>query len=124
MQLPYWCCLYQTSPVRIAGTVLYLSTEGFCWARATALMAEIVGQGTHDASTLFSVLNAVSTIPILYMIRLDGLGFSKFGTHGLLWVDAGANILVFAVVVTVFVACGMGLRRPLTAVVSSQSPAS
>jgi hypothetical protein len=27
------------------------------------------------------------TIPLLYMIRLDGFGFSRFGTHGLLWMD-------------------------------------
>jgi hypothetical protein len=47
----------------------------------------------------------------LYMIKLDGLGFSKFGTRGLLWMDAAGNLLVFAVVIVVFVACGLGLRR-------------
>jgi hypothetical protein len=40
------------------------------------------------------VLNAIVTIPLLYMIRLDGFGFSKFGTHGLLWTDALANLVV------------------------------
>jgi hypothetical protein len=97
--------------VYLAGTAFYLATEGLCWARSMALMVEIVGVKTHDASTLFSVLNAIVTIPVLYMIKLDGLGFSRFGTHGLLWTDAGANLLVFAVVVAVFLACGLGLRR-------------
>jgi len=61
-------------------------------------MVEIVGVETRDASTLFSVLNAIVTIPVLYMITVDGLGFSRFGTRGLLWTDAGANLLVFGVV--------------------------
>jgi hypothetical protein len=66
---------------------------------------EIVGVETRDASTLYSVLNAIVTIPLLYMIKLDGLGFGKFGTQGLLWTDAAANLLMFAVVVPVF--CGL-----------------
>ena len=74
-------------------------------------MVEIVGVETRDASTLYSVLNAIVTIPLLYMIRLDGLGFSRFGTRGLLWTDAAANVLMFAVVAAVFVVCGLGLRR-------------
>jgi MFS transporter, PAT family, beta-lactamase induction signal transducer AmpG len=97
--------------VYLAGTALYLLTQGLCWARSIALMVEIVGVETRDASTLYSVLNAIVTIPLLYMIRLDGLGFSRFGTHGLLWTDAAANLLVFAVVVAVFLAYGLGLRR-------------
>jgi len=60
-----------------------------------SIVVEIVGAETRDASTLFSVLNAIVTIPVLYMIQLDGLGFRRFGTHGLLWTDAGANLIVF-----------------------------
>lgn len=97
--------------VYLAGTAFYLATEGLCWARSMALMVEIVGVETRDASTLFSVLNAIVTIPVLYMIKLDGLGFSRFGTRGLLCMDAAGNLLVFAVVIVVFVACGLGLRR-------------
>ncbi len=74
-------------------------------------MVEIVGVETRDASTLYSVLNAIVTIPLLCMIKLDGFGFSRFGTHGLLWTDAAGNLLVFAVVVAVFLVYGLGLRR-------------
>jgi len=97
--------------VYLAGTAFYLVTEGLCWARSTALMVEIVGIETRDASTLYSVLNAIVTIPLLYMIRLDGLGFSRFGRRGLLWTDAAANVLMFAVVAAVFMACSLSLRR-------------
>jgi hypothetical protein len=72
---------------------------------------EIVRVETRDASTLYSVLSAIVTIPLLYMIKLDGFGFSRFGTHGLLWMDAAANLLMFLVVVVVFLACGLGLRQ-------------
>ena len=74
-------------------------------------MVEIVGVETRDASTLYSVLNAIVTIPLLYMIKLDGWGFGRFGTQGLLWTDAGANLLVFVVVCAIFMACGLRLRR-------------
>lgn len=97
--------------IYLAGTAFYLVTEGLCWARGTALMVEIVGVDTRDASTLYSVLNAIVAIPLLCMIRLDGLGYSRFGTHGLLWIDAGANLLVFGVVVVIFMAYGLGVRR-------------
>jgi len=97
--------------VYLVGTALYLATEGLCWARGTALVVEIVGVETRDASTLFTVLSGITTIPILCMIKLDGLGFRRFGTHGLLWTDAAANVLVFAVVAAVFIACGLKLRR-------------
>ena len=108
-------------PVYLAGTAFYLVTEGLCWARFTALILEIVGVETRDASTLYGVLNAAGTIPLLYMIRLDGFGFGKFGTHGLLWMDAAGNLLVFSVVVGVFVACGLGLRRVPTPVAQRAS---
>jgi predicted MFS family arabinose efflux permease len=97
--------------IYLVGTALYLMTEGLCWARSTALIVEIVGVETRDASTLYSVLNAIVTIPLLCMIRLDGFGFSRFGTHGLLWTDAGANLLVFGVVAVIFMAYGLKLRR-------------
>jgi MFS transporter, PAT family, beta-lactamase induction signal transducer AmpG len=106
------------------GTLLYLFTEGLCWARSVALIVEIVGTGTRDASTLYSILSAAATIPLLYMIQLDGVGFSKFGTHGLLWTDAAANLAVFAVVVAVFAARGLPLRRSTAFPILRSGPSS
>lgn len=95
----------------LVGTLLYLITEGLVWVRFLALLVEIVGPATHDASTFFSALNAAGSVPLLFMIWLDGFGFHKFGTRGLLWTDAAPNLLVFAVLVTLFVTCGLRLRR-------------
>src|SRR5262249_31155733 len=95
--------------VYLAGTAFYLSTQGLCWARSVALIVDIVGPEARDASTLYSLLNAAVTVPVLYVIWLDGVGFRHFGTHGLLLTDAVLNLLVFGIVATVFVSCGLSL---------------
>ncbi len=95
----------------LVGTILYLVTVGLCWARFTALIVEIVGADTRDASTLYSALSAAGSIPLAYMTWLDGFGYSKLGTHGLLWTDATGNLLVFSVVVTVFIIHGLRFRH-------------
>ena len=96
--------------IYLAGTFFYLATQGLCWARSVALIVEIVSPETRDASTLYSLLNAAVSIPVLYVVWLDGVGFRYFGTHGLLLTDALLNILMFGTVATIFIARGMGLR--------------
>jgi MFS transporter, PAT family, beta-lactamase induction signal transducer AmpG len=95
----------------LIGTILYLVTVGLCWARFTALIVEIVGPETRDASTLYSALSAAGSIPLAYVTWLDGFGYSKLGTHGLLWTDAAGNLLVFGVVIAVFVIQGLRFRH-------------
>ncbi|HEV2388962.1 MAG TPA: MFS transporter [Candidatus Acidoferrales bacterium] len=97
--------------VYFAGGAFYLLTEGLCAARSVALVVELIGPETRDASTLYALLNTAVSIPIVYVTWLDGVGFRHFGTHGLLWTDGALNLLVFAVVATVFLARGMGLRN-------------
>lgn len=96
--------------VYLAGTAFYLATVGLCAARSVALIVEIVGPDARDASTLYSLLNAAVSLPFAYVTWLDGVGFHYFGMHGLLWTDAGLNVLVFAVVAAVFISCGLGPR--------------
>jgi len=100
--------------IYLVGTVLYLLTNGFVWARFVALLVEVVGPETGDASTFYSALNAAGAIPLLFMIWFDGFGYNKFGTHGLLWTDAAPNLLVFAIVVTVFMIRGMRLQSSIS----------
>jgi len=96
--------------VYFAGTILYLLTNGLAWARFTALMVEIIGTDTRDASTFFTALAAIGSLPVLLMTWLDGVGFHLFGTRGLLWSDAAPNILIFAIVGSVYLAGGMRLK--------------
>lgn len=97
--------------VYLVGTTFYLITNGFVWAWFTALMAEVVGGEARDASTLFTVLNSAGSIPLIYMIWLEGVSYRHFGAHGLLWTDAAGSLLVFAVVAAVFLARSLRLRR-------------
>ena len=62
---------------------------------------------TRDASTFYSALNAAGVILLLCMIWVDGFGYNKFSTHGLLWTDAALNLLVCAIVLIVFVIHGV-----------------
>jgi hypothetical protein len=106
--------------VYLAGTAFYLATEGLCAARGVALIVEIVGPEARDASTLYSLLNAAVSLPIVYVTWLDGVGFRYFGTRGLLFTDAALNFLVFGIVAVIFVSCGLRLRSgPQTSTLES-----
>jgi len=98
------------------GTLLYLLTAGLCNARYIALVLDIIGPERHDASTWFCALLSAGNIPIASMFWLEGQSFHRFGVHGLLWTDAGANLTVFAIVALAFLTRGIGLRGASTPV--------
>jgi|SRR5215469_2496497 len=102
----------QRPSVYLVGTALYLLTNGLVWARFVALLVEIVGTETRDASTFYSALNAAGAIPLLFMIWLDGFGFHKFGVRGLLWTDAAPNLLICAIVGAASMIWRIRLRSP------------
>jgi PAT family beta-lactamase induction signal transducer AmpG len=84
--------------VYFTGTVLYLVTTGFGYARFMALVMDVLGPGEHGLSTRYSLFLAAGNLPIAYVLWLDGQGFRRFGTAGLFGVDAAGNLLVFALV--------------------------
>jgi len=73
------------------GNLLYLLTAGLCNARYVALMLDIIGSESRDVSTWYCALLSAGTIPVASMIWLEGQTFHRFGVHGPLWTDAGAN---------------------------------
>jgi MFS transporter len=98
------------------GTLTYLLTSGLCNARYVALALDVIGPDIRDASTWYSALIGAGNIPIVTMIWFEGRMFHRLGTHGLLWTDVAANLLVFAVVAAVFLSRGVGIRSaPSTA---------
>jgi MFS family permease len=90
--------------VYFTGTVLYLVTNGFAYARFTALVMEVLGEGEHGTSTRYTLFLVCGNIPLAYMLALDGVGFHRLGTAGLFGVDAGGNLLVFSIVACVWLA--------------------
>jgi MFS family permease len=103
------------------GTLAYLLTAGLCNARYVALALDIVGPDIRDAGTWYAALLGIGNIPIVSMIWLEGRMFHRFGTHGLLWTDAAANLLVFCVVAALFLARGPGLRPSPAADATAES---
>jgi MFS family permease len=101
--------------VYLWGTLLYLFTAGLCNARYVALVLEVIGSEGHDASTWYCALLSAGNIPLASMIWIEGQSFHRFGTHGLLWTDASANLIVFAIVALAFLTRGLGLRHAPTA---------
>jgi hypothetical protein len=97
-------------------------TSGLCNARYVALALDIVGPDIRDASTWCSALLGAGNIPIVSMIWLEGRMFHRFGTHGLLWADAAANVLVFAVVTAVFLFTTITSRDPSCADMTEDDP--
>ncbi len=102
------------STVYYVGTVLYLVTTGFAYARFTALVIFVLGPGEHGAATRYSLFLAAGNLTIAYVLWLDGRGYSRFGTHGLFGVEAAGNLLVFAIVAGTFVL----RRKPASAIAS------
>ncbi len=96
-----------TPAIYVVGTLLYLVTQGLCWARFVALAMEVIGGEQRDAGTWYTLLIACGALPQTYMTWLDGLGWKTFGTHGLLWTDSGANLLVFTATALAFLATGL-----------------
>jgi hypothetical protein len=96
--------------VYLSGTLLYLLTTGLCSARFVALVVDVIGSDFADRSTWYSALLSAGTIPIAFMVWLEGKSFHRFGPHGVLWTDMSANLLVLTAVALVFLTHG-GLLR-------------
>jgi hypothetical protein len=95
------------SPVRGWSTLLLLAPGGTGAAQSLLpAIASHYGVGTSGVMWM----NGVAGGAMLALGSLTG-AVIPIGTHGLLWTDAGANLLVFGVVAAVFMARGLGLRR-------------
>jgi MFS family permease len=86
----------------VAGAVGYAFTTGVCYAAFMSLALELVGSSTAAGGTQFTLFMAAVNIPVVYMLRLDGMGHARWGVRGMLAVDAISN-LVFGVLLLVSV---------------------
>jgi len=74
-----------------AGYSAYSVSSGVAFAVFTAMALDVVGSGRRAAATTYSTINALGNIPIIYMTRLDGVGYKLWGARGLMGTDAVAN---------------------------------
>jgi len=90
----------------VAGAAAYAFATGLCYAAFMSLAFELVGSTSAASGTRFTVFMAAVSVPVVYMLRLDGFGHARWGVRGMLAVDATAN----AVFGLLFLA-GVGIVR-------------
>jgi MFS family permease len=86
----------------VAGAAAYALTTGFCYATFMSLALELVGSSTAASATRFTLFMAAVNVPVVYMLRLDGLGHAHAGVRGMIAVDALSNA-VFGLVLLISV---------------------
>ena len=96
-------CILWLGPMRpstyYVGVLLYVFTTGTCYAMFTAVVLEFMGHSGRSGSGRYSIINSLGNIPVLYMMRVDGIGAGKWGPRGLTGAEAvvgglGALILL------------------------------
>lgn len=65
------------------GSTLYLFTIGTCYATFTAVVLEFLGDSGKSGSARYSIINSLGNVPVAYMIAADGMGYGRWGTHGM-----------------------------------------
>lgn len=91
----------------VAMASVYAFVQGLTYAGFSAVVLEAIGRGV--AATKYNLLASLSNMPIAWVTVVDGWGYERHGTTGLLLADSATGIcglLVFAAV-----AFWMGTRR-------------
>ena len=85
-------CVLWLGPLRAGtyflGVILYLFTVGACYALFTAVVLEFLGSSGKSGSGRYSLINSLGNVPVLYMIKMDGMGASKWGPRWLSGTEA------------------------------------
>lgn len=90
------------------GVGLYMLTTGACYAFFLGVVMYTLGDAGCSASSRYTILVSLGNLPVVYMTKVEGWGFSLFGPRGVPAFDAAGNILV-AICVMVWV--GLQFRR-------------
>lgn len=89
------------------GSTLYFFTAGACYAVFTAVILEFLGNSGKSGSGRYSVINGLGNLPVLYMLRVDGLFADRYGPRWL----AGAEAVVGGIGAVVLLAFLLASRK-------------
>jgi predicted MFS family arabinose efflux permease len=81
-----------TYNVYMVGTVVYLFTIGFTSTVCLGLVLDVVGAVGRSGSLRFSILMALSYVPIAYMTWLEGRLSRSYGFHAVPMVEALSSL--------------------------------
>jgi PAT family beta-lactamase induction signal transducer AmpG len=101
----------RTSMQFIVWTSVYNFVVGLCYAAYCAVVLEAIGRTA--AATKFSFLSALSNAPLMYMTFVDGAANDRWGTGGMLWVEAACGVV--GIVAFALFAASTRRRTPATA---------
>ena len=92
----------RTQEMFVIFTCIYAFVLGFCYAAFGAVVLETIGGGA--AATKYNLLAGISNAPIAYQTMIDGWAQARWGSGGLLYVEAlcgVAAVALYAVVAVV-----------------------
>lgn len=81
------------------GVGLYMLTTGACYAFFLGVVMYTMGEAGRSASSRYTILVSLGNLPVVYMTKVEGWGFSLFGPRGVPAFDAAGNLLVALCVV-------------------------
>ena len=84
----------RTQDMFILFTTVYAFVLGFCYAAFGAIVLETIGAGA--AATKYNLLAGISNAPIAYQTIVDGWGQTRWGSGGLLYVEAACGVAAVA----------------------------
>lgn len=87
-------------------TVLYGFGSGLCFAGFSAVTLEAIGHGA--AATKYNVFASLSNMPISYMIAVEGWAQSRWGSSGMLLLEATVGVIS----AVTFAAASLLAQRP------------
>jgi MFS family permease len=108
----------RTEAMYVVFTLGYGVINGFCYTAFSAVTLEAIGRGA--AATKYSLFASLSNMPIGYMTAVDGWAVARFGSGGMLHVEAAIGVvavLFFAVVASI----GARSRRASSATIRGTS---
>ncbi|MGI8431261.1 MAG: MFS transporter [Chthoniobacterales bacterium] len=73
------------------GVLFYAFAGGVAYASFTAVVLLAIGRGA--ASTKYALLSSFGNLPVIYMTALNGWSHDRFGSAGMLYIEAGAGIV-------------------------------
>jgi MFS family permease len=84
----------RTQEMFVIFTCIYAFVLGLCYAGFGAVVLEIIGAGA--AATKYNLLAGISNAPILYQTLIDGWAQTRWGSGGLLYVEALCGVAAVA----------------------------
>ena len=73
------------------GVLFYAFAGGFAYAAFSALVLFAIGRGA--AATKYAVLSSFGNLPLIYMTALNGWSHDRYGSAGMLVIEALAAII-------------------------------